>query len=222
MKVLVTGASGMVGKGVLIECLEDERVTEVTSLGRRSIDLKHPKLKEVLHADFSEFESISDQLKGVDASFACMGVSSVGMKEEEYSKLTYEYTLALAKTMYNNNAESTFSYVSGMGTDSTEKGRSMWARVKGKTENHIIALGFKGAYMYRPGMIVPKKGVLPKSKVYLFFIKYMSWLIHLTAKVLPKSVVQSDEIGKAMINVHLMGYPKSILNPVDIQLAAKR
>ena len=157
LKVIVTGATGMVGKGVLLECLDCAEVREVLSIGRRPLGIQHPKLKELIHKDFSEFDSVAGQLEVYDACYACMGVSSVGMKEEEYTQKTYRYTIALATTLHRLNPQMTFTYVSGQGTDSTEKGRQMWARVKGKTENDLLKLGFRQAFMYRPGFIVPKR-----------------------------------------------------------------
>ena len=210
----------MVGKGVLLECLEHPDISEVLSISRRSLEMDHPKLKELIHKDFSEFASISEHLKGYDACYSCMGVSSAGMKEAEYTRLTYDYTLALARQLYKSNLEMTFTYVSGQGTDSTEKGRSMWARVKGKTENDLQKLGFKQAFMFRPGAIIPVKGVEPSSKLYRILINNLSWLIKLMKKMSPDSVVDSSQIGQAMINATKIGYAKNVLNPKDIQILA--
>jgi nucleoside-diphosphate-sugar epimerase len=220
MKVIVTGASGMVGKGVLLECLEDEGISEVLSIGRRSLDIENPKLKELIHKDFSEFDSVASELKGYDACYACMGVSSAGMNEEKYTQLTYDYTLALAKMLLQLNEQMVFTYVSGQGTDSSEKGRSMWTRVKGKTENDLLALGFRDAYMFRPGAIIPKKGVVPSSKLYARMIRLLAWLIKLAKKLAPKSIVDTVQVGRAMINVTRDGYKKKILEPLDIIVAS--
>jgi len=222
MKVIVTGATGMVGKGVLLECLDHPKVDAVLSIGRRSLEMEHPKLKEIIHEDFSEFESIASQLKGYDACFACMGVSAAGMKEEKYRKLTYDYTLALARVLVDQNPEMTFNYVSGVGTDSTEKGRSMWARVKGKTENDLLKLGFKQAFMFRPGAIIPLRGIVPSSKLYKFFITNLRWLIKILKTISPNSVVNTTEVGLAMINSALYGYESHILHPKDILALAHR
>lgn len=216
MKVIITGTTGMVGKGVLIECLEREDVTSVLSISRRSVELNHPKLTELIHKDFSEFQSIQDQLRGYDACFACMGVSSAGMNEQDYTRLTFEYTIALADVLFKTNPEMIYTYVSGQGTDSTEKGRSMWGRVKGKTENTLINMGFKQAYMFRPGGIIPVKGVSPSSKLYKVLIDRMTWLIKLLKKVFPNSIVSTAEIGQAMINVVNHGYDRNVLKPSDI------
>lgn len=216
MKVIVTGASGMIGKGVLLECLDHPQVSEVLSIGRKVLDLQHPKLKQLEHKDFSEFESVADKLSGYDACYACMGVSSAGMKEEQYKMLTYDYTMALAKVLYKLNPEMTFTYVSGQGTDSSEKGKVMWARVKGKTENDIFNLGFKQAFAFRPGAIIPMRGVEPSSKMYKFLIGKLVWLIKLIKKISPDSIVDTTQIGLAMINVTQRGYDKRIIDPKDI------
>lgn len=215
MKVIITGATGMVGKGVLLECLEHDKISEVLSISRRSLEMNHPKLKEIIHTDFSTFDSLDDALKGYDACYACMGVSSAGMEEAEYTKLTHNYTLALANTLSKLNPNMTFTYVSGQGTRSDEKGM-MWARVKGKTENDIIKLGFKQAYMFRPGMIVPIKGVSPSSKIYKILINKTRWALKLGKLLAPKAVVDTSQIGLAMIEVTKNGYNQAIINPSDI------
>ena len=216
MKVIVTGATGMVGKGVLLECLDHQEITEVLSISRRSLGMDHPKLKELIHKDFSNFESVEDQLTGYDACYHSMGVSSAGMSEEQFTKLTYDISLTLAKTVLKKNPKSVFIYVSGQGTDSTEKGRTMWARVKGKTENDILKLGFKAAYAYRPGGIIPLRGIKPSSKLYRVLIKWLMWLIKLLKWLSPNSIVNTTQIGLSMINVTINGYTKSILDPKDI------
>ena len=210
----------MVGKGVLLECLELDTVTEVLSISRRSLEMTHPKLKELLHKDFSEFESVKESLTGYDACCACMGVSAAGMNEAEYTRLTYDFTLSLANTLHQINPKMTFIYVSGQGTDSSENGRSMWARVKGKTENDILKIGFHQAFMFRPGAIIPVKGVSPSSKLYRVAITYLTWLIKLVKVIAPNSVVDSAQIGQAMINATTNGYDKDVIHPSDIlQLA---
>jgi uncharacterized protein YbjT (DUF2867 family) len=222
MNVIVTGATGMVGKGVLLECLDHPEVDKVLSIGRRSLGIQHPKLTELLHKDFSEFATVADQLKGYDACYACMGVSAAGMSEAEYTKMTYGYTMALANELVKISPEMTFTYVSGEGTDSSEKGRQMWARVKGKTENGILNLGFKQAFAFRPGAIIPLRGIEPSSKIYRNALKYLKWLILAIKKVAPNSVVNTTQIGLAMINVTKRGYQKSIIRPVDILVLAKK
>lgn len=220
MKVIVTGATGMVGKGVLLECLDDINVTEVMSISRRPIGLSHAKLVELIHTDFSEFGSVIARLKGYDACFACMGVSSAGMKEDEYTRLTYDFTMALAQVLVKLNPNATFIYVSGQGTSTTESG-TMWARVKGKTENDLLQLGFRQAFMFRPGMIVPVKGVVPSSKLYRVLIKNMTWLLKLIKWMAPNAVVNTAQIGRAMISATAHGYDKKVITPVDILQLSK-
>lgn len=215
-KVIITGATGMIGKGVLLECLDHNEINEVLTIGRTSIGMTHPKLKELIHGDFTNFTTIQDQLAGYDGCFFCLGVSASGLKEEQYRRITYDFTLALAKTLHNINTEMTFNYVSGEGTDSTEKGRMMWARVKGKTENDLLNLGFKKAFMFRPGAIIPLKGIKSKTKSYQFMYDYFMWLLKGIKAIAPNSIVNTTQIGLAMINSVLKGHDKSILKPKDI------
>ncbi len=221
MKVIVTGASGMIGKGVLLECLEHKDITEVLSIGRKTLGMDHPKLKELQHADFSEFDSVANQLKGYDACYHCMGVSAANLDEATYTKMTYDFSMALMRVLYKNNPQMTVTYVSGQGTDSSEKGRSMWARVKGKTENDIIALGFKQAFAYRPGGIIPKKGVEPSSKLYRVLISNLGWLLKLMKTLAPNSIVDTEQIGLSMIHISQRGYSQKVINPKDILALAK-
>ncbi|UTW65754.1 NAD-dependent epimerase/dehydratase family protein [bacterium SCSIO 12643] len=220
MKVIVTGATGMVGKGVLLECLNHSDVSEVLVIGRSSTGITHDKLNELQHKDFSEFDSISDQLKGYDACYACMGVSAAGMSEEDYTRMTYGFTMALAQKLYALNPNMTFNYVSGQGTNSSEKGGSMWGRVKGRTENDIFKLGFKQAFAFRPGMIIPENGIQPSSKLYKVLINNLTWLLKLMKKMAPNSVVSTTQIGLAMIHVSKNGYAQKILDPKDILILA--
>jgi len=215
-KVIITGATGMVGKGVLLECLDHEAISEVLVIGRNPVRMDHPKLKELIQKDFTDFSAVKDQLKGYDGCFFCLGISAAGLKEEEYSRITYNYTLSLAKTLFELNPKMTFNYVSGQGTDSTEKGRMMWARVKGKTENDLLKLGFKDAYMFRPGMIILLRGIKSRTKAYQFIYDYFMWLVKLVKFLSPNSVVNTTQIGLAMVNVMLRGYEKKILGPKDI------
>lgn len=220
MKVIVTGATGMVGKGVLLECLDHPQVEQVLTIGRSSLDMRHPKLRELMHKNFLDYSPVKDQLKGYDACYLCMGVSAGGLDEHKYRELTYDYTLTLARTLLEQNPEMTCTYVSGEGTDSTGKGRTMWARIKGKTENDLLNLGFKQAYMFRPGGIIPLRGITSKTKSYQFIYDYFMWLIKLIKFISPNSVVNTTQIGLAMINVTLNGYGKKIIRPKDIlQLA---
>lgn len=220
MKVIVTGATGMIGHGVLLEAMDDPSISEVLSISRNSTGIKHPKLRELLHKDFSDFSSVKDQLVGFDACYHCMGVSSAGMNEADYTRMTYDFTIALAKTLYQNNPDMTFIYVSGVGTDSSEKGRMMWARVKGKTENDLLKLGFKQAYMFRPGGIIPKRGVAPKAKATRIALNLLGWILPLIKLMNPNGVTDTATIGRAMIAATKNGSDKDILMPKDINAAA--
>lgn len=216
MKAIITGATGMVGKGVLLECLDHKKVTQVLVIGRNQVGIQHPKLKELIHGDFSDFSPVKDQLKGYDACFYCMGVSSIGISEADYNRVTYKFAMALASVLASLNPKMTFNYVSGEGTDSTEKGRRMWARVKGKTENDIIDAGFRQTYMFRPGAIIPLRGIKSRTKAYQFMYDYFMWLVKLVKAIAPNSVVTTTQVGLAMINSVEKGYPTKILRPKDI------
>ena len=206
----------MVGKGVLMECLDYTSISEVLVIGRNPLNMIHPKLKELIHNDFTNFSNVQHQLTGYDACFFCLGISAAGLNEDQYRLVTYNYTMALATTLFEINPEITFNYVSGQGTDSTEKGRMMWARVKGKTENDLLQMGFKQAFMFRPGMIIPLRGIKSRTKSYQFMYDYFMWLVKLTKAVSPNSVVNTTQIGLAMINSMLRGYPEKIIRPKDI------
>jgi len=215
-KVIITGATGMVGKGVMFECLDHNEISEVLVIGRNPIGIEHPKLKELIHKDFSDFSNEKKKLAGYDACFFSLGISAAGLKEEQYKKITHDYTLALARTLFELNPGMTFNYVSGQGTDSSEKGRTIWAWVKGKTENDLLNMGFKQSYMFRPGMIIPLKGIKSRTKSYQFMYDYFMWLVKLTKAISPNAVVNTTQIGLAMINSMLKGYDKKILKPKDI------
>lgn len=217
MRVIVTGASGMVGEGVLHECLNSNVVKEVVVLGRKTCGVTHPKLKEILHSNFHDLSPVADQLKGFDACYFCAGVSSVGKKEEEFYHLTYALTMHVAETLAKQNNNMTFCYVSGAGTDSSEKGRLMWARVKGKTENDLMKLPFAQVYNFRPGIIEPGKGLKNTIKMYNYFM----WLLPIVKSISKNAVVSLAEIGQAMIKAATKGYKKQILEVKDIkELAA--
>ncbi len=219
MKVIITGATGMVGKGVLLECIEDNRISEVLLINRISCDVKHRKVKEILHADFFNIKELEDKTAGYDAFFFCMGVSSAGMNEEKYYQLTYTLTMGFANLMSKVNPNSTFCYVSGAGTDSSEK-KSGWAKVKGKTENAILALPFKAAYMFRPGYIQPMKGI--KSKTALYNTLYVIFKpLYFLIKPFKSIATDSVTLGKAMINAAIKGYDTKIIESKDIFLLAK-
>ncbi|QGY44057.1 NAD-dependent epimerase/dehydratase family protein [Maribellus comscasis] len=215
-KVIVTGATGMVGKGVLLECLDHPEISEVLAVGRNHLEIDHPKLKQLIHKDFTNFSDVKNQLTGYDACFYCLGISSVGLKEEQYKKISYEFTLALAKILLENNLQMTFNYVSGQGTDSSESGRVMWARIKGKTENDLLKLGFKQAFMFRPGIIIPLRGIKSRTKSYRFMYDYFMWLVKIVKALSPNSVVSTTQIGQAMINSMLRGFRQNVLKAKDI------
>ena len=164
--VLITGASGMIGKGLLLECIKSPSIRSITLINRSPVDVQDPKIKEILLQDFMDIDSVKDQLENIDACFHCMGVSSMGMSEEKYTQLTFEVTKRLANMCYDLNPDMTFNYVSGVGTDSSEKGRIMWARVKGKTENYILSKGFQKSCMFRPGFIIPENGIKSRTRLY--------------------------------------------------------
>ncbi len=218
IKAIITGATGMVGEGVLHECLLHPNVESVLLINRKTCGVKHEKLKEIILKDFFDLSSIEEQLKGYNACYFCAGVSSVGKKEDEYKRITYDLTLNFANTLLSINSEMTFCYVSGVGTDSTEKGRSMWARVKGKTENDLLNLPFKAVYMFRPGYIQPTKGLNNTYKIY----KVISPLYPILNLLFPKYTVTLEELGKAMINVTLFGSEKKVLECKDIIQRSKR
>jgi uncharacterized protein YbjT (DUF2867 family) len=212
IRAIVTGATGMVGEGVLHECLQHPQVEAVLIINRKPSGIVHPKLKEIIHADFFDIAAIESALTGYNACYFCLGVSSVGMKEPEYYKLTYTLTLNVAQVLSRLNPGMTFCYVSGGSTDSTEKGGIMWARVKGKTENDLMELPFKHVYNFRPGYMHPTKGL----KNTLPYYKYISWLYPLVRKLFPQFASTLAELGQAMINVVLLGYDKPILEVKDI------
>jgi uncharacterized protein YbjT (DUF2867 family) len=216
MKAILFGATGMVGQGVLRECLFDPDVTEVLSVGRSPSGVQHAKLKEVLHDDFIDFSKIEAQLAGYDACFFCLGVSSIGMDPERYRHLTYDVTMAAAKTLARLNPGMVFTYVTGKGTDQTEQSRLGWARVKGKTEADLLKLPFKAAYMFRPSGIQPLHGVRSKTGwinvVYALSGPLLSWMVRAT----PNHMTTSEQLGRAMIKVARDGYPKPVLESADI------
>jgi uncharacterized protein YbjT (DUF2867 family) len=212
LKVIITGATGMVGEGVLHECLKHPMVDAVLVINRKPCGMLHPRLKELIHADFFDLAPIEKKLSGYNACFFCAGVSSVGMKEPEYYRLTYTLTIGFAETLSRLNPQMTFCYVSGAHTDSTENGRSMWARVKGKTENDLMKLPFKQVFAFRPGYMQPTEGL----KNTLPYYKYFSWMYPFLRKVFSNSVSTLAEVGQAMINATRFGYEKQVLEVKDI------
>jgi len=210
IKAIITGASGMVGEGVLYECLQHNDVEDILVVGRRSCGYTHLKLKEIVHSDMYNLSSIEDQLEDYNACFFCLGMSSVGVKEPEFFKVTHELTMHFATTLSKLNPEMTFCYISGRGTN--EQGKLMWQKVKGKTETDLIKLPFRQVYNFRPGVIKPTKGL----KNILPLYKWMGWLLPIINTISPKSVVTLKQIGDAMINATIKGYEKKILEVKDI------
>jgi uncharacterized protein YbjT (DUF2867 family) len=216
MKVILFGATGMVGQGVLRECLLDASVESVLVVGRSPTGQQHARLREIVHDNFTDFSAIESELTGYDACLFCLGVSSVGMDAERYRHLTYDITMAAATTLAKLNPGMVFTYVTGAGTDSTEQGRVMWARVKGKTENDLLKLPFKAAYMFRPAGIQPLHGVRSKTgwvqAIYVVAAPLLTWL----NRVAPKYMTTTEQLGHAMIKVARDGFPKPVLESEDI------
>ena len=218
LNVIVTGSTGMVGEGVLHICLEHTAVETVLVINRRPCGIVHRKLKEIIHDNFFDLSPIERQLTGFDACFFCLGVSSVGMKEPDYYNMTYTLTLAAAGVLVKMNPAMTFCYISGAGTDSSEKGRTMWARVKGKTENDLMKLPFKKAYGFRPGFMKPMKGMVRTLPYY----KYIAWLYPIGRALSPNGFCELAELGKAMVYTAGQGYNKSVVEGNAIIELAKR
>lgn len=217
VKAIITGATGMVGEGVMHVCLQSPDVEQVLVINRKTVGIQHPKLKEILHSDFSDFSSIESQLQGYNAAFLCMGITSLGASEELYTKITHDYTLALAKSLVKVNPETVICYVSGKGTKQ-EPSKNMWIRVKGRTEKALQDLS-KHAYMFRPGYIKPMKGMKNTYTMY----KALDWFMFPLTKLLaPGAACTLEEIGKAMINCAAKGYEKKNLEVKDIEAAAKK
>jgi len=217
IKTIITGATGMVGEGVLHECLQHPDVEQVLVVNRRPCGVSHPKLKEIVHRNFFDITPIANQLANYNACYFCLGVSSIGMKEPEYNHLTYDLTIHFAETLARNNSDMVFCYVSGARTDSSEIGKSMWARVKGRTENRLMQLPFKKAYMFRPGYMQPTKGLKNTLTAYKLF----AWLYPVWRRLFPKYVIRLGQLGLAMIHVTLRGYPTSIIEVKDIIALSK-
>lgn len=219
MKVILFGGTGMVGQGVLLECLRDPGVERVLVVGRRPSGQTHPKVMDLVHADFTDFSSVESQLAGYDACFFCLGVTSAGMSEAEYSRVTVDYTLAAARPLARLNPDMTFIFVSGAGTDSTGTSRTMWARVKGRAENEVRAL-FKNAYAFRPAFIQPLDGITSRTTLYRVFYKVLAPVVPLVRRIAPKYVTTTAELGRAMLRVAREGWAKPVLENADIVKAA--
>ena len=216
LKVILFGATGMVGQGVLRECLLDADVESVLVVGRGPTGQRHAKLREIVHGDFLDYSAIESELTGYDACFFCLGVSSVGMNEERYRHLTYDITLAAARTLAKLNPQMVFIYVTGRGTDSTERGSLMWARIKGKTENDLLKLPFKAAYMFRPAGIQPLHGIRSKTGWVQAIYVGTAPLLSLLSRVAPKYMTTTEQVGRAMIGVARHGFPRPVLESEDI------
>jgi uncharacterized protein YbjT (DUF2867 family) len=221
MKAILFGATGMIGQGVLRECLLDPEVERVLVVGRRTTGLINPKLRELLHSEFTDYSAAEGALSGFDACFFCLGVSSAGMKEADYRHVTYDFTLAAAEALVKRNPGMTFLYISGAGTDSSERGRRMWARVKGATENALLRLPFKAACMFRPGYIQPLHGIKASSKGTRVGYALAAPLYPLWKALFPKYVTTTEELGRAMIAVAKHGFPKPIIESQDISAAVR-
>ena len=219
MKIILFGATGMVGQGALRECLLDPGVQHVLSIVRNPSGQKHAKLTELVHQDFFDYSAIQSQFIGYDACFYCAGPSAAGMTEQAYSRLTYDMTMAAAETLARLNPAMTFIYVSGAGTDSTEQGRTMWARVKGKTENALLRLPFKAAYMFRPGLIHPLHGIQSKTSSYRVFYALAKPIFPILRWLAPRHITTTEHVGRTMIRVAQEGFPKRILEVTDIARA---
>ncbi|MFJ9534844.1 NAD-dependent epimerase/dehydratase family protein [Herbaspirillum sp. NPDC101396] len=220
MNVLIFGATGMVGQGLLRECLRDPAITTVQVVGRTPVGVQHPKLKELLVPDLFRYDAVEEQLRGFDACFFCLGVSAGGKSEAEYTRITYDLTMAAAQTLCRLNPQMSFSYVSGAGTDSTERGSVMWARVKGKTENALLALPFKAAHMFRPGAIQPMHGEVSKTPAYRWFYLLAGPLLSLLRGMFPRHITTTEQLGRAMINVLKRGQASGIIHNADIAALA--
>lgn len=219
LNVIITGATGMVGEGVLYECLHHEKVEKVLVINRNPSGYIHPKLTEIIHPNLFDISMLEDRLSGYNTCYFCLGVTSLGKDETEYTRLTYILTMNFATTLATLNQSMTFCYVSGMGTDSSEKGRSMWARVKGKTENDLVKLPFKAVYNFRPGGMIPFLPLKPSQTFYKTY-KYIGWLFFLIKIIAPGYLIGIKDLAHAMINVALIHYPKNVLEVKDIKILA--
>jgi len=220
MKVVILGSTGMIGKGVLLECLADNNVEKVLAISRKPVNVGHDKLKVIIHDNFFDFSALKDQLKPYDTCLFCLGISSVGLSEDRYREITYDIALNFASTFVAASPGSVFCYISGAGTDGSEKGGSMWARIKGRTENALMNLPFRNSYMFRPGYIQPLKGVRPTGTVLrTMYIVFKP--LYLLLKPFGNAVTDTVSLGRAMINAALKGYDKKILGVRDINILAR-
>jgi len=220
MNAILFGATGMVGQGVLRECLLAPDVERVLAIGRSGTGQKHDKLRELVHVDFSDFSSLENELAGYDACFFCLGVSSAGMSEPDYTRVTFDFTMAAAQVLARQSPGMTFIYVSGAGTDGSERGRTMWARVKGRTENALLKLPFKAAVMFRPGFIQPRHGIVSRTRLYRILYAVVGPLYPVWKILFPSFVTTTEKVGRAMLRVARDGAPKPVLENRDINALA--
>jgi uncharacterized protein YbjT (DUF2867 family) len=211
VKVILFGATGMVGQGVMRECLVDPDVEEVLAVGRHPSGVEDPRVRELVRTDLFDYTEVEEQLRGYDACFFCLGVSAAGMSEDAYAKITHELTLTAAETLARLNPSMTFIYVSGTGTDSSERGRSMWARVKGKTENDLLKLPFAQAYMFRPAFIQPMHGIRSRTRLYRVLYAIAGPLFPILNALFPKYVTTTEQVGRAMLAVGKQGHDTPVL-----------
>jgi uncharacterized protein YbjT (DUF2867 family) len=221
VKVILFGATGMVGQGVLRECFGDPNVAAILSVGRSATGQTSTKLREVVRSDLTDLTAIEGELRGYDACFFCLGITSAGLREEDYRRVTYDLTVSVGRTLSRLNPEMTFIYVSGAGTDSTEHGRAMWARVKGATENALLRLPFKAAYMFRPGIIRPLHGIRSKTRSYRVLYAILTPFVLLVSAVAPNSITTTEKMGRAMIHAAERGAPTAQLGTAEINRLAK-
>jgi uncharacterized protein YbjT (DUF2867 family) len=221
MNILLFGATGMVGQGVLRECLLDPNVHLVETIGRTAANVQHPKLRQIVHPDLWNYATIESNLKNFDACLFCLGIASSGMTEKDYEHVTYGITIAAAETLCHLNPKMVFIYVSGAATDSSEKGRMMWARVKGKTENALLRMPFAAAYVFRPGFIEPAHGEISRTKLYRTLFVVAEPLLPLLRRLFPNHILTTEQIARAMLNLVTRPYPKHILEIKDIRTAAQ-
>jgi uncharacterized protein YbjT (DUF2867 family) len=220
MKVIVFGATGMVGQGALRECLLDSGVERVLTVGRSATGQKHDKLRELVHANLTDYTQAAAELEGYDACFFCLGISSAGMSEADYRRVTVDIAVAAASTLVAKSPEMTFVFVSGAGSDATGKSRTMWARVKGEAENAILALPFRGKYVFRPAFIRPMHGITSRTRSYRMLYAVLRPVFPVVAAITPRNVTTTERVGRAMLNVARSGWPKPVLENADINAAA--
>jgi uncharacterized protein YbjT (DUF2867 family) len=216
VNVVIFGATGMVGQGVLRECLLDPRVDRVLTVGRSATGASSPKLKEIVQSDLFHLNEIAGELTNLDACFFCLGVTSVGMNEADYTRITYDLTMAVAETLVRTSPQMTFVFTSGAGADSSERGSVMWGRVKGKAENGVLALPFKASYVFRPGAIQPMHGVRSRTRWYQTLYNVLGPVMSLARRLAPRYILTTEQIGRAMIRVAAVGAPKRVLEAPDI------